>query len=465
MQTSPNYGQENYPTYDALWHLKTMGILDETNATLGPAAPADCTRKTRVAMIDTSVAVEHPNLSDAINKDLALDLFSTRLGAFSYLDKDARLGALPLNMETGVAEGLELTSQILIELNDRLSHGARARFGGIRPAVSPDFSVHGTAIAGLIGARPCVTEISDGAGGKNPLTLPYTGVDPSCEIVPISTNFDPDPEQLIIAFLYAELINADVILLPRIIPDPLRTTPELSRHAVPGHDQDLGALTATASTTAHITALWAELAQLIVAVSLNRPVVCAAGNANEEFAIYPANLADDHNGIIAVGALNAKGYRCGYSDARNVTVMAPSNDSEVFDRGEVRLDEQHKDYDGIGVPDHNFNFKFSSYDIISTDVPGRFGYSGSPFDAERPDTGLREFGSYFCRFGGTSAASALIAGFLALAKTTQALDTDADGLAAKSWLLSKAHQHSEDEAHHLVPMWSGEPNFPDQTPS
>ncbi|MGJ8628539.1 MAG: S8/S53 family peptidase [Sulfitobacter sp.] len=463
MQASPNYGQEEYPTYDALWHLKAMGILDQNNAAIGPAAPAEITRKTRVAMIDTSVAVAHPNLKGAINTDLALDLFSTRLGAFSYLDKNAKLGALSLNVETRVAEGLERTSQLLTELNDRLSHGARARFGGIRPTVSADFSVHGTAIAGLIGARPCVAEITHSTDQTETIALPYTGVDPNCEIVPISTNFDPDPEQLIIAFLYAELINADVILLPRIIPDPSRTTPELSHHSVPGHDGDLGSLTAAAPTSAHNTALWEELAQLIIAVSLNRPVVCAAGNANEEFAIYPANLADDHNGIIAVGALNAKGYRCGYSDARNVTVMAPSNDSEVFDRTEVRLDEQQKDYDGVGVPDHNSNFKFSSFDIISTDVPGRFGYSSSPYDAERPDAGLREFGSYFCRFGGTSAASAIVAGFLSLAKSAQVLAADADGLASKSWLLSKAQQHAEDEVNHMVPIWSGSPNFPDQT--
>ena len=95
--------------------------------------------------------------------------------------------------------------------------------------------------------------------------------------------------------------------------------------------------------------------------------------------------------------------------------MAPSNDSEVFDRSEVRLDEQHKDYEDVGVPRPNSNFKYSSLDIITTDVPGRFGYSTSPFDAERPETGLREFGSYFCRFGGTSASSAIVGGFLRIA--------------------------------------------------
>jgi len=455
MITSSNIGQEAYSDYDALWHLKTLGILDKDNAPIEWVAPASSNRKTRVAMIDTSVATGHPNLKGAVNRKLAFDLFSTRLGAFPYLDPDAKIGPLNLNSGTRVAEGLNETSHLLTQLNDRLSHSAPAQLGGITPTVSQEFSVHGTAIAGLIGARPCLVPTSSGE-----MKLPYSGVDPYCEIVPISTNFDPDPEQLILAFLYAELINADVILLPRIIPDPFRTLPELSQHTMNG--DDLGTLIAPSIISPQEATLWEQLAELIVAISLKRPVVCAAGNSNEEFAIYPANLANEHNGIISVGALNAKGYRSGYSGAGSTTVMAPSNDAEIFDKTEVRLDEQRQNYSPIGVPENNSNFKYSNFEIVSTDVPGRFGYSSSPFIAERSDLELREFGSYFCRFGGTSAASAIVAGFLSLGKTTQELVENADGLVSKNWLLSKCKTVPEDDMTHKVPTWFGDPSFPDR---
>lgn len=73
----------------------------------------------------------------------------------------------------------------------------------------------------------------------------------------------------------------------------------------------------------------------------------------------------------------------------------------------------------------------------------------------------REFGSYFCRFEGTSAASAIVGGFLALDKTTGALGVDNDGLEAKSWILSKCKVLSEDETVQLMPTLSGAPRFPD----
>lgn len=457
MTNSAHTGQEDYPEYDALWHLRTIGVLNAASER-PDFEPCDRDRPTRVAVIDTSVAQEHPNLSPAINTELALDLFSTRLGAFPYYKPEDRLGDLRLNAGTQVAEGLTHSSRILADLIDRMTHGGRPRMGTIRPATGPEFSVHGTAIAGLVGGRPCQVD-----GVKGPMVLPYAGVDPTCEIVPISTNFDPDPEQMIIAFLYAELIDADVVLLPRIVPDPIRTQPELSGHTVNGID--LASAIAPNPIDPTEAELWGELAELIVAVSLRRPVVCAAGNANEEFAIYPANLATEHNGIISVGALNSKGYRSGYSDARNATVMAPSNDSEVFDNTEVRLDEQDRDYDRVGVPEQNSNFKFSAFQIVSTDVPGRFGYAGSPFEDELSDNTLREFGSYFCLFGGTSASSAIVAGFLALGRSAGALGHDADGLVCKNWLLSKCQTVVEDDLQHLLPVWSGTPHFPNSETS
>lgn len=451
-------GTEIYPEYDALWHLRVLDVLDQNNAPKGWKATAQ-TRPTRVAVIDTSAAVDHPNLVSAIDTDLSLDLFSARLGSFPYLPEGQRtIGNLHLNWTTNIADGLPHSVRVLAELVDRLSNGSNAHASGVQPCTSSAFSNHGTSIAGLVGARPCVTTNTLPDGSVSSLTLPYSGVDPMCEIVQISTNFDPDPEALILAFLYADLIDAEVVLFPRNIADPARTVPETGDYHVGGMSLTDGVQQIARDNTK--VEMWSELAQLIENVSQMRPVVCAAGNANEDNAIYPANLASEHNGVISVGALNAKGVRSSYSSSRNITVMAPSNDAEAFDRNEVRLNEQDPSYNPTGVPSPNRNHLYSSYDIISTDVPGPAGYSGSPFANADLNGTLREFGSYFCRFGGTSAASALVAGFLSLAKSEGKLPKGS-GVAAKTWLLSNCSQIEVDGETLAIPSWGGTTVFPD----
>lgn len=446
-------GSEIYPKYNALWHLQTMGILDDANKPKDWAV-TPVTKPTRVAVIDTSAAIEHPNLVGAINTKLSLDLFSARLGSFPYLPDDTDcIENLDLNWATNIADGLPRSVRILAELVDRLSNGSPAHFDGIQPCTDSAFSNHGTSIAGLVGARACIAEQQLSNGLTAPLALPYSGVDPMCEIVQISTNFAPNPESLIIAFLYADLIDADVVLLPRNIADPTRMVPELG-------DETLGDAVQQIQADADRAELWSELAELIDTVSQHRPVVCAAGNANEDSAIYPANLASEHNGIISVGAVNAKGVRSSYSSVNDITVLAPSGDAEVFDRTQVRLDEQHVDYDATGVPVSNSNHLYSSFDLISTDVPGKAGYSGSPYDKIPDDGKLREFGSYFCRFGGTSGSSALVAGFLSLAKSTKRFE-GTTGVEAKSWLLANSKEVTSDGDTFLMPVWSGTPSFPD----
>lgn len=454
-------GLEDYPDYDALWHLVSMGVRTPDHKPNGWAYGRSDKRKTRVAIIDTSVAVKHPNLAPAINSELALDLFTAPLGAFAYRAPDAKLEDLGLSTDTHVAEGLPGITEILTRLIDRTSHGSRAWPEGLQPCVGEEFSNHGTAIAGLVGARPTIVKaVKPDVDGPDHIPLPYAGVDPLCEIVPISTNFDPDPEVLIVAFLYADLIDADVVLLPRNIPDPARTVPEITGREIGGIS--LADATAPAATSAEEAKLWAELAELIVNVSLKRPVVCAAGNANEDNGIYPANLASDHNGIISVGAMNAKGYLAGFSASQNITVMGPSGDAEVFDRTQVRLDTRRHDYDPIGVPEPNENHKFSHYDVISTDVPGIHGYSDSPFRSREPEEGIREFGSYFCSFGGTSAASALIAGYISLGFSAGDLASRSDGLDVKAWLMSHCAMVADGEESYAYPAWDGKCSFPDR---
>ena len=455
---TPPIGTQIYPQYDALWHLRAMGILDADHAPNGWAMPSPA-KRTRVAVIDTSAAVGHPNLKDAFNLELSLDLFSARLGSFPFLPEGSKaIGQLDLNWNTNIADGLPHTHRLLAEFVDRLAIGEAAHWAGVQPCTATTFSNHGTSIAGLVGARPCMVEQTSTAGDVTPLALPYSGVDPTCEIVQISTNFDPDPESLALAFLYADLIDADVVLFPRSLADPNRIVPELNDIDAGG--QSLGTAVQQIGENSYRTELWAELTQLIENVSQLRPIVCAAGNANEDDAIYPANLATEHNGIISVGAVNAKGVLCSYSSGRNITVMAPSTDAEVFDRTQVRLDEQDPDYDPTGVPTPNSNHLFSSYDVISTDVPGKAGLSGSPFEHATLNGTLREYGSYFNRFGGTSASSALVAGFLSLGRSTGATEA-MSGVAAKTWLLSKSHLLDPEAQSINMPCWTGEPSFPD----
>jgi hypothetical protein len=456
-----------YPAYDSLWHLVTMGVLTTDHSPNGWAPESACAQPSRVAMIDTSVAFDHPNLAGVVNRDLAFDLFSARLGSFPGLAADSVLGNLGLGNAAPVTAGLPHAASLLDELTTRLSAGNTARYKGIAPATSQVFSSHGTAMAGLIGARPVMIEADPTMvptqDGK--ITLPYCGVDPLCEVVPISTNFDTDPEGLILAFLYADLVGADVIVLPRVIPDPLRTVPELTSYLVEeAGGRPLTDAIAHCPMTTIEREQWDELLELIVRISLRRPVVCAAGNANEEYGVYPANFASDENGIIAVGAVNAKGWNCSYSPTRNLTVWAPSTDAERLDRAEVRQDERRQDYDPETTPVSNNNDRYSYFDLIATDVPGTGGYAISPFPGPNPppESPMREFGSYYCRFGGTSGASALIGGFLSLAHSTGRLPQGCGGVEAKAWLLAQAVRIGPENGTMLMPVFSGSPSFPDQ---
>ena len=472
-------GLGHYASYHALWHLREIGVVPDLKTFESPAwdaaetALATTGRPSRVALIDVSVAYEHPNLRDAILTDLMIDFFSARLGVFPC----ARPCAEPLVealAKRSDAETLISTPRTRKLFEELCAYLGRADGGAwsrdwrtplrIAPATSPAFSAHGTAMAGLIGARPLgpkavgFAETShigpeDREPHPNPpsaLGLPYAGVDPFCQIVPISTSFDPDPEQLLLALLYALLIDADVIVLARDFPDPVRT--HLARVAQP--DCDTPSEAATAAVTAAYPVdivpeieLWDDLLRLTLDVSQRIPIVCAAGNAGDDILMYPGRLARDDNGIVAVGARAASGLRAGYSSADHpgVTIYAPSGDGERLDTELRRLDTAAPDF---RPEDHSARYRdslrvqhpaagdrgggdgaghdrgsapgpapetFATQEIISTDVPGAAGYNASAFARAATATGaVLDYRSYFCHFSGTSAATALVAGVLSL---------------------------------------------------
>jgi rhodanese-related sulfurtransferase len=429
--------------YHSLWPLQVMGLLDRRGCpTAAWRIPEDVVRPSRVAIIDTSVAVAHPNLRAGINRRLALDLVSTRLGAFPYAPEGACGPEEMPDVAIVHRMGSPGIQRLLGEFSHRLASG-RALVEGILPAVDPAFACHGTAIAGLVGGRPARLESIEAADGSlTDVVLPFAGADPFCELVPISTGFDPDPEQMILALAYAEIIDADVVLIPRDFSDPMRTVPALAcgDGIWPGYPVEL---------SEDERLLWNDLAEFVVSVSMRRPIVCAAGNSGDGNIIYPACLAAPGNGIVAVAAVNADGRIAGYSSRGTaITLAAPSNDGERFDRDEVRLDHRDPETPDRWIPGLGLRVPFSTLDVISTDVPGNFGYNTSVYGDRSPNLDLdpeadaqprsvREVGSFYCRFGGTSAAAALAAGFASLAVSRGDLARGVGGVAAKNWLLER----------------------------
>ena len=465
----------NFPTpprYFWLWHLAALNVIQ---ADFGPV-PADipAENKTSIrphhappitstlwdtiptagkmaataALIDTGVSRMHPNLANRIDVARSLDLTSHRYGAqnapilpvttpatreescrfFAGLSLDG-LGALSL-----ASHEMEYLESMVAEY--------RAASGVIRRMIDPEetFASHGTSCAGLIVGEPTVAPVASDQGEApvNPNFLPYFGVDPYSKLLSIRTSFEADPHQFIAAFLYAWSCRVDVIIMPRGLPDPIRSrlAPKTDlmadletwrgRQAADLYAR-LGTdptpeVDATAAQRGHLPDRpWKILKQLILAISRHIPVVCAAGNDGESQLIYPANLAGDDNGIIAVGAVTAEGFRSGYSNyGDGLTLVAPSDDYEIYNRHQTRLDmidplRAMHDY-SVGSAR---TYAFSPLDLVTTDLPGVFGYDAgqAPWSYVLPGQGSPGVGGgYYAAFGGTSGASSLIGGVILLSQ-------------------------------------------------
>lgn len=491
-----------------LWHLASLGVID---ADYGPDAdaPDPCPTITStvwdvigeafpsasapavVAMIDVGASRTHPNLANRVDADLSIDLVSHPHGAKSH----SVAGAGPYTPEGRAPffNGLSLAGlgpigldgQQTAYLDDMVGELAGSQ-GVLRTLLDADetFASHGTACAGLVVGEPAATTAADGTVDASGLAgaapgdatvnpnrniLPYFGVDPFSRLISIKTGFEPNAEHFITAFLYAWKCRPDVILMPRGIPDPvrsiLRPKTELAQNLDQRANRELADLharmgEATAATeinpfavgaTAHPDRGWAILEKLIVAISRKIPVICAAGNDGESQLIYPANRAAVDNGIVAVGAVTPNGYRSGYSSyGHGLTLVAPSDDGEVYNRHQMRIDTSspliamHHYDPGPGqiVP-------FSTYQLLTTDLPGTFGYEGGsePYSSllppsANPGTG----GGYYTSFGGTSGAAALVAGVAALAaranKARHGAGAVLDGIAMKALLVAACDQNA-----------------------
>jgi subtilisin family serine protease len=386
------------PKFDAFWHLQAIGLLDRTP----PLPPADkrpdtgiwellrAKPKATVCIIDTGVSM-HPYLDGKLSPPNNIDLtgapFLVRpvAGAAPGILSALNQGLLA-SLKLGAPNVPPVVASYLKKLVD--ANKDRRTIGTGAPDTSNQkFSAHGTSCAGLVAA----SELND------PDTLAatrpyYRGVDPVSEIMSITTSFSPRPEMLTLAFLLAESLKADVILFPRGLPREI--------------------LAKTLDTG------WLALRQTILAVSKKRPVVCAAGNESDNVAIAPACFAAVDNGIIGVAAMNCYGVRSSYSNfGKGVTVAAPSDDAEIFNRDQARLDKSDRFYRNypyaayLEIPPIK-ELKFGEAVIRAIDVPGPFGFSDAGGDAESSLATTPE--SYFTEFGGTSAAASVVAGVAAL---------------------------------------------------
>jgi subtilisin family serine protease len=506
------------PNYYYLWHLAALGIIDadfgpapaaippneasavrnepgpvisgtvwDQIASAGPVSPA------RVALIDVGVAPQHPNLVTRVDAEASIDLTTHRYGARYLAVADDADPYRPEGREAFFA-GLDISGlgnlnlmpadkTYLDQMVDELESGE----GALRTLINPEdlFAAHGTSCASLIVGEPAAVadgdddnvslppesafdEASDAVTpSRNKNLLPYFGADPYSRLVSIRTSFEEDAWQFIAAFLYAYHTQCDVIVIPRGLPDPVRT-PFLPKDDLKADLEnlrnqeaaDLFARIEQASQYpdeidpnaiqqgANPNRAWNILAAVVVAVSKKIPVICAAGNSGESQLIYPSNLAADDNGIIAVGAVTAEGFRAGYSNyGDGLTLVAPSDDSEVFNRHQLRVDrvspfaESHLYDAGAGK-----EYRYSEFSLLAADIPGAFGYSSGtdPWSSILPPgDNPGEGGGYYTSFGGTSGACALVGGVAALVqrahKAANGAGARLDGAAVKGILADACH--------------------------
>lgn len=443
-----------------LWPLRALNVIDtdlpategalpQVLSTLWDRIAETATQpeaEARIALIDTGVSRRHPNLASRVIAEECLDLVAHPQGA-AY---DPGLSAA---QKRWFFEGLDLSGlgglDLGIEDRDWLEDLAttlRQTPGVVHPLIDPDelFGAHGTACAGLMVAEPAAsapgrtgpaaTQLRGAAPNPDPAVVPLFGVDPFSRLFSIRTGFGDDPEQVIAAFLHAWARGADVIVLPRGLPDPLHGPLPLADHLRAGLEAqgaetrlDLFARLGTdapgpaphgpdphsAEPSPARARAWRVARAVILAVSREVPVICAAGNEGLSQPIYPANLAAEDNGIIAVGAITALGMRAGYSNYGALTVVGPSDDAPVFNRHQFRQPIERARSpalpEGSGRGDlalaplpGQCTVPLSDLSLVTTDLPGPFGY----------DDGTRR--GLYTEFGGTSGAASLIGGVAAL---------------------------------------------------
>ena len=437
--------------YYYLWHLVSLGVLTPDAARTGfadtlwdtLAAKADATPST-VVLIDVGCSFAHPNLKDRVDVARSLDFTGTPYGARLATGSDGdQKNFAGLDVENLHLDGLSADEVVIF---DEVVQHMTDSTGELRPHGDAEakFASHGTAVSGLIvgGPEHCCNP------GDEPSTgvIPYFGVDPFSTLISLRTGFDNDPLQFIAALLYAWNQKPDVIVMPRGLPDPeasviapkddfkaelqswanheaadlLHRIEVLTEKASP-HDPTAPQLSETGRH------LWRVVRALFVAISKHVSIVCAAGNEGESQLLFPANLANRENGIIAVGAVSGQGYRSGYANyGDGLTLVAPSDDMEVFNRHQLRETPKRLEKIGYLKSATAMTVPYSKKALLSTDIAGNYGYdSADNGDIDLPGSAAKS--GFYTQFGGTSGASALVGGVVALVRRAERLSKKGTG--------------------------------------
>ncbi len=437
-----------YPSTHALWHLKALGVLDDlmtcssavwSNLEKSPGAPV------RVAIIDTPVAWTHPNLAGVIDRALMRDFSVHDDGAFLVPDLAetdniaARDALVQITIEIAASSRGSADDAAIFDLTRALAlrivqedTDRKAGRPSARPPCDPViYGAHGTALAGLIGARPGMVDLvrpalvldSLAPAETKRVPLPYAGINPFCTIIPISTTAAPDPAMVTSALIYAGMVKADVVVIAAAWDDVVRNAE--------GDDA--------------IGPEWDIATQALAILARNAIVLCAAGNSGHQALAYPASLVPTNNGAYAVTACTAQGSGLTYAPALTGANVVQSLSAEAphYDRDGALVDPWAERDPVVGYAgDDPFLDKTLVREItvpsrlISLDCPGPYGYNPSPFRyTPEPGKPYLEIHSLFCEFSGTSAATAVAAGLVSLAlqvrRAAEAGGSTGDGTIAK----------------------------------
>ncbi|EIE49887.1 peptidase S8/S53 subtilisin kexin sedolisin [Citreicella sp. 357] len=439
-----------------LWHLERIGALSATGPDTYEPSDAwvsllDGAQPVRIALIDNGAVLDHPNLQESGRPCLhqPIEFAAHAQGTLYEDDPDLAVPRFVRLAEALAGIGVPdpatffdrpLTPALKAAIDGYLAPGTLVPARIDLPAPSQRFAAHGTCCAGLLAGRP---EPEDCAH-RSPVTLPYFGVNPGAQVIPIATVYSHAYWPLVMALLYAIDRGADVILMPRAAEnmlDPDDYLAEWGEGTPPrprvGEDAD-----PRGNGNFLDAARYADKAlfeDLLIKIAAHVPVILAAGNSGRSTLEYPASLAAPGNALITVGAVNSHGHVASYSSgqASGPTVFAPSDDGEEISATHMRHFDlswraRRLDLSAFDGSDGRENL-YSPYGVLSTDIPGQYGYdsasrmdldlsegrlpAGTVADRTRPETLPR---ALYTLFGGTSAASAIVAGMVSLIRGTPA---------------------------------------------
>lgn len=469
MEHRPNYEKDDY----FLWHLVALGVASRDLATeLWEAAK--CNRPVRVAIIDNGVDRNHPNLQGAIDFKDVMDFSSHLYGTF-YCPEKEQNGSVEeksdpsqtfharqqevsaMNYNAFIRDGKKL-SEILqshgivpplssAEIVAALEREDNKAQGLAMKDPSRFFAAHGTACAGLVGGRTLPNEAMAANGDKSKHKhwelpagiLPYFGVNPFCEIIPICTPYSHEILPVIHALLFAIVRGADIILMPRGLAhaDDRAAVKgsEQSRYGTRITDSAAAAADNDSSSLSNLQKNQKAFEELLKEITKVKYVITAAGNDSfPEALAYPAsqigaprtssielvgNRSNVGDGFLVATACNRDGEPSAYANGTSVdleTIPVLSDDGFAFHSDLLQVDPTNQFSSNFDLTMHQTMTKIdqSPWGVLSLDVSGPYGYQEGDWADGPEEPALIDRRASYTIFGGTSAASSILAGCISL---------------------------------------------------